>query len=145
MSTPFSDLYNPMRTLLGDIGEFPAWSDAQLDLGISAALLSEDGYDEATGTIVPDLATKTDKLRISLKSAIALMSPSSGKMSYRTPVLSVSREDGRSGHLGYLEELLRELDNGSFAIDSEDEWDKFFDGPRLVSARLSKLSFDGTP
>lgn len=136
----FADLYPTIRTMLGDIGAVPGYSNDQLDLGIRMALLDEEGFDESPSqAIAPDITQKVDKRRIALKSAISLLSPSSGQMSYRTPVLSVSRENGRAGHLGYLEDCLRSLVDGDLALAGDDEWDALFNGPSRVSSRLGSF------
>jgi len=142
--THFSDLYSPTRTFLGDISAIPMYSEDQLDLGIESALLlsngefSEGPEDSGERTITPDL-TGNAKARLAIMAAIALLSPASGAMSYRTKVLSVTRENGRAGHLGWLESQLHELTNGSMAVASETEWDQFLRGSAEAISKLNSF------
>lgn len=143
----FSELYPPVRTLLGDFSAVaPSWSNAQLDMGIQNALLQEEGFfvgepDESGQTITPDLEEKSDIYRVSLRTAIALLSPSSGAFSWRTRSFGATRENGRAGHLGYLESELRRITDGDFAAASETEWDQWLRGTSAAVAKLG--SFPG--
>lgn len=139
----FSELYSTVRTLLGDVGAIPVYSNAQLDMGISLAVMQEDSYDEGLvgpdKAITPDIANKTDKLRISVRSAITLISPQSGASSYRTKVLSITRENSRNAHLGYLLSLLRDLEEGKFVVASETEWDLIIRGTTDAVSKLQSI------
>lgn len=141
----FSDLYSPTRTFLGDIGTNPGYSNGQLDLGISSGLLFDEAFSEGdvnyTGgrTITPDVTNKTDKARLSLRAAISLLSPQSGAFSYRTKVLSVTRENSRNAHLGYLQQTLRELEDGGVRVASETEWDQWLRGSIDAISKINRM------
>lgn len=142
--TYFQVLYPPTRTLLGDVGSIPGYSNNQLDLGISFALLQESAYSEgaqdATGrTVTPDIATKTDMLRIAIESAIALIQPQAGAFSYKTKVLSIQRDNGTNGQLGFLQGLLNKVINGDFVVASETEWDQFVRGSIAAITKLNRF------
>jgi len=141
----FSELYNTVRVFLGDLNAAtPGYSNSQLDMGISAALLRDDTYSEgaeaASGagrTITPDLTAKNDILRVSIRSAVSLLSPSRGPFSYRTRVFSVSRN--MTEHMNYLEDLERKVVEGDVSIGSETEWDQFVRGVDNVLDKLSEF------
>lgn len=141
----FSDLYTPTRTFLGDISETPSYSNAQLDMGLAAALMLDDGdFEEGAlqgsdRTITPDVTAKADKARLSIQAAICLLSPQSGAFSYRTKVLSVTRENARHAHLGWLLEQLRKVREGEFVVASETEWDQFLRGSAEAVSLLSRF------
>ncbi len=141
----FNELYKTVRTLLGDVALIPSYSSNQLDFGISLALLQDvafsEGAEDVTGGhyIEPDVTEKADKMRISIKAAICLLSPSSGAFSYRTKVLSVTRENGNNAHLGYLKELLRQVTDGEVTCASETEWDLFLRGSLDAVVKLSRF------
>lgn len=142
--TYFSTLYPPTRTLLGDTATIPGYSSDQLDLGISLALLQEtafaEGAQDATGrTITPDLAVNNDKIRIAVRSAIALVQPQAGAFSYKTKVLSIQRDNGVNGQLGYLQGLLRDIIDGGFVVASETEWDQFVRGPWAAITKIRQF------
>lgn len=142
----FSELYPTMRVLLGDLNEaMPGYSNPQLDMGISAALLQDDTYEEGSRnvsgggrTITPTLADKKAKLLVSVRASICLLSPNRGPFSYGTRVLRVSRN--LTDHLAYLEDIERSTDNNSLALDSQTEWDQFVRGVSNVTAKLGEMS-----
>jgi len=144
----YSDLYSTTRTFLGDTNPVtPAYSNGQLDLGIGMALLQDEvfetGEPDITGgqTVAPDVTAKADKLRLAIRSAIALLAPQGDAFSYRTKVLSVNRSNSWGGHLGYLQSLLDELESGGVGFESETEWDQWLRG---TSESISALaSFPG--
>ena len=142
MSTQFSELYDPTRLLLGDTNAAaPGYTTAQLDLALGTVLLGDDTYSEGTPTppatgrvIEPTVATKQDKLRLSAKSALALITPQTAVRSYRTRVLSVTRD--WSSLIDALTTMVNELEDGSYVV-SEDEWDRFLAGPQDMISRFS--------
>ena len=144
----FSELYPSIRTLLGDIRTTSLYTDAQLDLVLRMALLKLGADDAAyaysespASTVSPDFATKSDQLRLCLHAAITMLAPVSGAMSYRTPVLSVNRENLNKGILGFLNELLTDLDSGgSVAVDHYTDWEQYFEGPLRVADTLAELA-----
>lgn len=142
----FSLLYPTVRTFLGDINpSYPAYSDAQLDLGIGASLLQDGDFSEGDlnvsggRTIAPDATAKTDQLRLSARAAINLLSPNSGALSWGTRSMRVSRGNNWQAHLGYLQGLLRQAEGGNFAVASETEWDQFIRGTSDTIAKLSQF------
>lgn len=141
----FNELYRTVRTLLGDVAPIPSYSTSQIDFGISLALLQDtafsEGAEDVTGGhyIEPDVSVKSDKMRLSIRSAICLLSPSSGAFSYRTKVLAVTRENSNNAHLGYLKELLRQVTDGEVTCASETEWDLFLRGSLDAINALSRF------
>ncbi len=145
-TTPFSILYPFIRTLLGDIFTIPSYSNDQLDMGIRQALLFEDPCfaevtlinPEGDQEITPAIVNASDKLRVCVRSAIALLRPSSDAGSYRTPMLSVST----TVSISYtdLKSLLRELtDGGLNIVASDNEFDQAFNGITTVPALLNRF------
>lgn len=141
----FSDLYPTIRVMLGDIDELcPGYSSGQLDMGIGFALLQDAEFSEGTAetsgggrTITPDVSEKDDLLLICIRAAIAMLSPSTGNFSWRSRVLSVTRNN--SAHLDYLKDLERNVVDGSFAFYSETEWDQFCRGTSNVTRQLASI------
>lgn len=143
-TTPFSSLYERVRTLLGDLDTaFPSYSNAQLDLGIRTGLDQDATFSEdvVPTEITPEVLNKTDFFRLAVRGALALLAPSGGSFSYRTPMLSVARggNDARS-NLARLEDLLKRLVDGDLTLDADTDWDQLFDGLNRVEEKLSKLS-----
>lgn len=142
----FSDLYPTVRVMLGDIDELcPGYSNGQLDMGIGVALLQDSEMTESSlsssgggRTITPDVTDKDDTLRISVRAAIAMLSPSVGSMSWRSRVLSVTRNN--NAHLEYLKELERKVVEGGFVFYSETEWDQFCRGTSNVTRQLASIN-----
>jgi hypothetical protein len=142
MATTFASLYPYARTLLGDFGPTTyVYANDHLDLGFRRALLEESTFEETpTGSITPVVTAKADILRFALRVAVALLSPSSNALSYRGPVLSVSRENARKGHLGYLEGLLDSTVNGGTpTIGTYTDLQQYYDAPDEVANTLTDL------
>lgn len=141
----FSALYPTIRVMLGDIDELcPGYSNGQLDMGIGVALLLDGEMTESTlgasgsgRTITPDVTDKDDILRISVRAAIAMLSPSVGNFSWRSRVLSVTRNN--NAHLQYLIDLERKAVDGGFTFYSESEWDQFCRGTSNVTRQLASI------
>ena len=100
----FTLIYPTQRTLLGDIGLAPMYSTGQLDLGIRAGLLEDATSSAATtyyedpdnaGQILPDFpagqAGRVDQYRLAIRAALALVRPSMGVKSSKTPVVQINR------------------------------------------------------
>jgi len=114
--TAFSVLYPVMRVYLGDLSEItPAYSDATLNMALSAALLDESGFSETVSNdapqITPDVTTDEIKLRIAIRGVLILLRPKAHDSSYRTKILSVSRK-GKYQQVVQLENRLRALESG---------------------------------
>ncbi|OHB80540.1 MAG: hypothetical protein A2W31_06800 [Planctomycetes bacterium RBG_16_64_10] len=124
----FSELYPALRTLLGDTGTVAMYSTAQLDMGISNGLMEDATYNEVAGAISPNIASKTDKMILALRAAIALVSPTRNLQRYTTKVLSVTRDTGEGSYAAWLEGKLSELVDGTLQIGSDSEWDVFLRG-----------------
>lgn len=137
----FSELYPALRTLLGDIGTVSMYSTAQLDMGISNGLLEDATYSEVAGAISPDIASKTHKMILALRAALALVSPTRNLQRYTTKVLSVTRDTGEGSYAMWLEGKLAELVDGTLQIGSDSEWDVFLRGTADTIAELG--SFPG--
>jgi len=143
--TLFNELYPTVRVFLGDLNAAaPGYSNSQLDMGIAAALLRDDTFSEGTQapsgggrTITPTVSAKDDLLRLSIRSAICLLSPNRGPFSYRTRVFSVSRN--LREHMVYLEDLEQQVVEGEVTIGSETEWDQFVRGVDNVLDKLSEF------
>lgn len=144
----FTELYPTLRTLLGDTRTTSLYTDATLDMVIRVALLKlkadNAGYaysESPTSSVSPAFAARSDELRLLLHAAILMLAPNSGAMSYRTPVLSVSRENMNAGHLGFLRQLLGDLDSGgAVAVDGYTDWEMYFEGSTRVADTLAELS-----
>lgn len=112
----FTLIYPIQRTCLGDVGLVPIYSNAQLDMGIRCGLLEDatmmtnrtwggppmpqpaNYYYEDTGNpgnILPDFpAGQTglvDQYRVSIRASLALLRPSIGVKSIKTPVTQITR------------------------------------------------------
>ena len=97
----FSALYPYARSLLGDIGQMCMYSNTQLDAAIRMGLLEDSmtpddkqRYSEdpaASGNIAPEFVTDRDKLRIVVRTALAMVKPSIGVKAYRSPVMQVHK------------------------------------------------------
>jgi hypothetical protein len=113
----FAGLYPFVRVLLDDQDEdAPAYSNEMLDRAMRLALLREEDVEEdPAGSFSPALSTKIDVLRVSVRTALSMLSPAADGLSYRTPVVSVSRPSQREGHFRYLEGLLEVAVNGELA------------------------------
>lgn len=142
----FSDLYEPLRTCLGDVGSVALYTTAQLDLGLAYGLLNDATYSEGAlvggaRAVSPDVANKTDELRLVLRGAIALLSPSRNLQRYGTRTLTVTRDTGAGSYVAMLEGKLRDIVDGRFVVDSDTEWDVFLRGTADAAAELA--SFPG--
>lgn len=143
MATKFSDLYEPLRFLLGDIRPQPTYSTAQLDMAIAGALLEEENFDEGSldgddRTITPAISNKADKQRMVLRSAIGMLDPNSGPFAYRTRTISVTRNI--SSYVGNLRMKLRALESDTEPI-GDTEWTRFLHGSSKAIADIG--SFPG--
>lgn len=133
MATAFSSLYSAIRTQLGDVSTLAKYSNAQLDLALQTALL-EDRVESASlyaespsGSITPTLADDTDMLRVVVRSALALIRPSSGVTMIRTPVSTITR-DAKSSLVSVLQRKLDLLVTGGTAVDGDTVVDIYRDG-----------------
>lgn len=143
----FSDLYAPLRTLLGDTGTVAIYSTTQLDAGIYNGLLADvvdgGGFSEGAAggggarTITPGATAYADIYRLCLRAAIALVSPGRGLQRWQTKVLSITRDTGAGSLAFWLESELRRVKDGTFTCDSETEWDVFLRGTADSLAALS--------
>lgn len=141
----FSALYPYIRTLLGDIFSVPMYSNDQLDMGIRMGTLDEYPTfvaSEVTTEFTPAVSIPQDKLRLSVKAALALLRPAAGEGSYRTPMLSVSNKN----NIGYmdLKILLKELTDGGINIVlGDNEFDQAFNGITTVPMLLGRFGIVG--
>lgn len=138
MATNFTELYPIVRTLLGDIGALAKYSTIQLDLVIRAALLKEEGFNETTPQVIdPAITSKTDLLRIAIRSALAMVRPSSGPNSYRTAALAVTRGGGADTLVAKLEQELHNLEDGRAVFSSWSDLDKWRDDQGEYNTKMS--------
>lgn len=141
--TPFTNLYRPLQTLLGDIYSVPSYASSMLDRGISLALYDEyPKFQESTDVsgnsfITPDL-TVPDYQRIAIRSALALMRPQQDEGGYRTPMLSVNKRNS----IAYedLKGALQDILNGGInVVVGDNEFDQAFNGITTVPGLLARF------
>lgn len=115
-------------------------------MGLRLGLMQEDEFSETTDisslgdqSIEPTVSEKVDKLRLAVRTAIALLEPGSDQSSYRTPMLSVSRQPGMV--VNGLKALLRKLESNGYPVLSDNEFDQFIRGNQggQVQDLLSRL------
>jgi hypothetical protein len=138
----FSALYSELRLMLGDVGKTALYGTAQLDMGLRHALWIKGGAwgDGSDGTAAVDPANFTDLVWLCAKAALGLVKPTSDPLSYRTPVLSVSRPYGRQMHVQELERLVRDAEQaGDGGVSSYTEWNKLAFAPYDVLAALASI------
>lgn len=144
-TTAFTSLYPFIRTLLGDTARLPVWSNDQIDMGLRLGLLQEEDYVELTDISItgdkqvsPELPAKIDYLRVSVRAALALITPAATEGSYRTPMLSVTR--GANVSYQDMKMLLQKLVNGGDSIIvSDNEFDQMINGFTTVPTMLSRF------
>ena len=88
--------------------------------------------------ITPPVTVANDKLRLSVRGALALLRPTADEGGYRTPMLSVNSR----GNISYqdLKTLLNELVNGGMNIVvSDNEFDQAFNGISTVPGLLARF------
>jgi hypothetical protein len=146
MATTFTKFYPYARTLLGDTGRVNLYSNDQLDLAIRLGLLEEEDFEETNLTfasgdreIIPDVTDKVDIFRISVRAGLAMVRPTAGQNSYRTPVLSVSRGGGLDSLAVKLETMLNKLTGAKSDVDGDTDLDKWLTG---MDAFINKMSGD---
>jgi len=110
--TSFFDVMPCIRTVLADASVPYAYSDEILINAIRMAVLQMDGYSSASGIfVVPDL-TDADKLVAIFRAAKIIKQPSRA-LSYRTPVLSVTRDSRQDeGLLAWYDEEIEKWEAG---------------------------------
>lgn len=137
MATAFTKIYDHARALVGDTGRIKGISNDQLDSAIRLALLNDGAtFDETTNVdasgdrmIEPDVSAKSDLLRISLRTALALIAPQSDVVSYATPVLKVTRGNGPEGLYAKLDQALHDLLEGNTpVVAGETDLDQYLTG-----------------
>lgn len=144
MATPFEKIYPVARTLLGDVGRKNLYANSTLDLGIRRGLLEEEVFTETTAEaasgdrlISPDIATKTDLLRVSVRCALALVAPTVAVKSYKSPVLSVSRDNREL--VTQLTNLLKSITDGDIVVDGETDLDTYIYGQDRYNQKMSGI------
>lgn len=142
MGTQYSVIRSYARTLLGDFdAAHYKYSDSILNqqINLTVLLLNDTttfAYTAVGGDyeFTNDLSL-TDQARLALRVALNLMLGQPTKFSYKTPILSVSRDTGNN--LAVLiqsySDMLAEIEGTSLAFASDNELTAFFQGPtRLV-------------
>ena len=122
MATPFSDLYAYIRAILQDTdSSYYRWENAVIDDALSLALLRNGDYSKSGSTVTPTLADDDDTALLVFETAKILITPAPGRFSFKTRVLSVSRDAAwKRDTLLLIEENLEKLKNGEalFTKDS---------------------------
>lgn len=122
MATDYSDLYPHIRVLLGDTdASYYKWTDGVLDDAIEVALLTNDDYSASgSDSITPTVASDDDLALIIFEAAKILLNPSPGRFSYKTRVLSVSRDNaGKADILRFIEDAIYKLQNGESVVSKD--------------------------
>lgn len=132
MATSFSDLHSGVRHILGDTDPIvKVYSNDVIDEHIRLVILFEND-----ATLLENGSTKeftttlsgTQKAIVILKSAQSIVAPTPDEFSYKSPVLSVRRKGAMSRLWSYLDGQIRELEGGSFPVESEGELAAYLNG-----------------
>lgn len=110
MSTPFSELYQLVRAVIGDNDvDFQSYSDDVIEQHFTLLSLEHSEWPLDSIDQFADL-TSLEKARVVLHAAHALIGPAPNNFSYRTPILSVARTGGINGTLLDIERRLANLE-----------------------------------
>jgi len=101
-----------VRTVLADTQVPYTYTDAIIISAIQLVILGMDGYNTVAGTFVNPSLSDTDTLVVIFKTAKTIKQPSRS-FSYRTPVLSVTRDPKQDeGLLAWYEEEIEKWEAG---------------------------------
>lgn len=126
----FSDLYSPIRAVLGDTDEIvKVYPDNVLDEQVRLILLINEfdlGIEEdgSSKSFTAEL-TSNQKAILIFSIAKSLLAPQDSEFSYQTPVLAVRRKGGSSRLYSYVLETLDGITNGSMTVRYEGELKAF--------------------
>jgi len=110
--TSFFTLMPYVRTVLADTQVPYTYTDAIIISAIQLVILGMDGYNTVAGTFVNPSLSDTDTLVVIFKTAKTIKQPSRS-FSYRTPVLSVTRDPKQDeGLLAWYEEEIEKWEAG---------------------------------
>ena len=122
MATDYSVLYPHIRVVVGDTdASFYKWVDAILDDAIEVALLTNTTY-AASGSdsITPTVASDSDLALLVFEAVKVLLSPSPGRFTFKTRVLSVSRDAaGKVDILRFVEDEIYKLKSGGSVVSKD--------------------------
>ncbi len=122
MATDYSVLYPHIRVIVGDTdASFYTWADGILDDAIEVVLLTNSTY-AASGSdsITPTVASDDDLALIVFESVRVLLNPKSGRFSYKTRPLSVSRDAaGKADTLRFVEDEIYKLQTGGSIVSKD--------------------------
>jgi hypothetical protein len=122
VATAYSVLYPHIRIIVGDTdASFYRWADGILDDAIEMALLLNADYSASgSGSITPTVASDDDLALIVFESVKVLLNPSPGRFSYKTRVMSVSRDSaGKKDILTFVEDEIYKLRNGGSVVSKD--------------------------
>lgn len=147
--TATSDLYSQVRALLNDATASPyAYSDAAIDRSFltavdmrNAQFYGDESYSCSGGAITPDLPDAMVKWWFIIKGALMLLAGQDGDLRYTTRVISVatSRAD-IARRKAYLEELLSDVEGGTFPVAVFDDVNKLEDALSLALGELKSAA-----
>ena len=110
--TSFFTIMPYVRTVLADTQEPYMYSDETIISAMQMAILGMDGYSTVGDTFVNPSPTDADTLVIVFKAAKTIKQPSRS-FSYRTPVLSVTRNSAQDeGLLSWYDEEIEKWEAG---------------------------------
>lgn len=137
MGTQYSVIRGYARTLLGDFDSAHyRYTDQILNQQINVVILlindpATFGYVavDSDYEFVNDL-TLASQARLALRVAINLLMALPTKFSYKTPIISVSRDNGgTSALIASYTDMLAEVEGTSLVFASDNELTAFFQGP----------------
>jgi hypothetical protein len=146
MATPHADLYSRLRTLLGDNGEVPGFSNAQLDDALVLAVEEADANDHTSvsyssdGTnISPTLASLADKLIVLYWALMEMIGPVQDALYMKTGPIVSWRQQGMAGRAAWAKRQLDKLTGEHVvAVSTETEFNEWLDADQWVDDKVEE-------
>ena len=128
MSTPFATLQSYIRTALGDYDpDAYTYSDDALigQIRLTIMTINDSSISEAgtSQTFTTDL-TVAQQARVIYRSARSIVAPMPDHFSYRTPLLSVTRERGAQSLRSYYDGIISQLEGKLSVMSASSELDE---------------------
>lgn len=139
--TSISTILFYIRAALQDFdSENRLYSDEALEQNVSLTVLglsfdpetgveNTDYAQDGDGNFIADLTSK-QKVIVSLKTAIRILSGNPAEFSYKSPVISVSRKFSKTqiGLIDSLQEMLDAAEGGRFSIETDTDFNAVIQG-----------------
>lgn len=138
----YNELYKPIQINALDL-EGVDFNASIIDSVIDTVLLElTDKYSkiiEDTNNYITPVPTANDLLLIIYKSALLLLAPSGGNLSYKTPILSVGRGETGTEQISWLKDKIFEL-SASDLISSDSDVEMVYEGADRMADLIETIA-----